>query len=59
MIEIATCDGMGVYRCVGNCNFKYALELAGKPTHFLSEMVLNRDYTPSEGELSLCLAIYS
>lgn len=50
---IGTYNGVAVCKCVANCDFKTSWEVAGKPTHFDSEMVLNRDYMPSEGELSL------
>jgi len=53
VIEIGTYSGVAVCKCKEKCDFKDAWEAAGKPTHFPSEIVLNRDYTPSEGELSL------
>ena len=53
LTPIGTYNGVAVCKCVENCDFKASWEAAGKPTHFDSEMVLNRDYMPSEGELSL------
>jgi len=53
LTPIGTYNGVAVCKCVGNCDFKASWEAADKPTHFDSEMVLNRYYKPSEGELSL------
>lgn len=53
MIPIGTYNGEGVCRCVVSCDFNDAWINAGKPTHFPSEMVLNRNYVPSKDELPL------
>lgn len=53
LTPIGTYNGAAVCKCVANCDFKASWEAAGKPTHFPSEMVLNRHYTPSTNELSL------
>lgn len=53
LTPIGTYNGVAVCKCKEKCDFKDAWELAGKPTHFPSEMVLNRDYMPSEDDLLL------
>ena len=44
LTPIGTYNGVAVCKCVENCDFKASWVAAGRPTHFDSEMVLNRDY---------------
>ena len=53
LTPIGTYNGAAVCKCVANCDFKASWEAAGKPTHFPSEMVSNRNYTPSEKDWAL------
>ena len=55
VVEIALYNSDNICRCPEStsCDFRNAWIDAGKPTHYPSEMVLDRNYVPSTDELPL------